>query len=399
MTDEKRVLWLDDNNEFVDRAARLLEPYGFVVDTAYDAEGTRKYLKAHRYDFIIADYNLGADKTGLDVILQIRSKERQKDTVYLLVSSCFGSSIPPETIPAGIGAVPINSQWFSDDRAFAKEIVAILDEGVSILDMPFDVYEALSLEAREAYLDDLLELLDTDESDLLPTDDTLWMLICGRDADGRPLVLRYAEDPSDIATDNEVWELARRHRHAPIQIFADAEVEDCQSARDLRSYPTISFRLPNDSRAFAVHFDSGTVDMWVDASFWSDIGVLPRMRVPGAGRLRRRSLPDGSEGTKYVGGRRAKQTVLDVEVILHCQITGDTSLHTIRVRAVRDWMKTDLVSGRLCQDQKCKVSDNPDGLCEYRRGLFGRSLILQTGVGVSLVATNDTISTRLEFNE
>lgn len=390
------MLWLDDNNEFVDRASRLLEPHGFDVDKAYNLAMAEKCLATGQYSHILADYNLGGGKTGLEFLAGIADETTDDQPALLLVSSCFGSSLASDSIPPGIDPVPINPAWFREDEVFVSEVVDILRNGVDLLTMRFDAYESLTLEAREEQIDRVLEQ-QADTFDELFGDEVVWYAICGRLKDGKPRVINQASAWDEVITDDELWELGRKYGYAPIQVFADAEVEDCASARDLQSYPTISFRLPENDEEHAVHFDSGTFDLWLDADRWSDLGVVPKMKAPGGGRLRRRRLPDGS-GPTDSKPTRVRQTSFDTQLLLRCQVSGETRLQKLRVRAVRGWSSTELVTGRRCDEQGCSVQSDVDGLCINRRGLFGRALLLQTRVELVLVPKDNQIVTALRFD-
>tara|TARA_R110001583_G_scaffold35690_4_gene118452 strand:- start:3496 stop:5163 length:1668 start_codon:yes stop_codon:yes gene_type:complete len=69
-----KILLIDDDQGILSALTMLLENWGYVVDCANTAEaGLQKYHSTN-YDLVISDYRLPNQKTGLDIIKEIRKQ-------------------------------------------------------------------------------------------------------------------------------------------------------------------------------------------------------------------------------------------------------------------------------------------------------------------------------------
>jgi len=110
----KRILIVDDDQDFVEALACFLDAEGFGVLKAYSgAEGLRVALM-ERPDAILMDIMMGERTEGLFVIRQMRASAELKDTPIFVVSSLY------EEIPS-FRVMPENS-WLSHEEFFPKPV-------------------------------------------------------------------------------------------------------------------------------------------------------------------------------------------------------------------------------------------------------------------------------------
>jgi|GEM_PF-3541955 len=69
-----KILLIDDDQGILSALTMLLENWGYVVDCANTAEAGLQKYHSTSYDLVISDYRLPNQKTGLDIIKEIRKQ-------------------------------------------------------------------------------------------------------------------------------------------------------------------------------------------------------------------------------------------------------------------------------------------------------------------------------------
>jgi len=121
MSDKKRVLIVDDDQDFAEAVSCFLEVNGFTVFRARDgAEGIR-LAKMERPDLILMDIMMNERTEGFFTIHEIRRDPVLKNVPVFVLSS-FCARLPDFEIPASGG-------WLTHDMFFTKpvDVVQLLE--------------------------------------------------------------------------------------------------------------------------------------------------------------------------------------------------------------------------------------------------------------------------------
>jgi len=114
MPDEKRILIVDDDQDFAEAVACFLEAKGFTVFRAYNgAEGVR-VAKMEQPDLILMDIMMNERTEGFFAIHEIRRDPALK-SVPIFVLSSFCTRLPDFEIPSSGG-------WLAHDMFLPKPV-------------------------------------------------------------------------------------------------------------------------------------------------------------------------------------------------------------------------------------------------------------------------------------
>ena len=114
MPEKKRILIVDDDQDFVEALACFLEAKGFTVFRAHGgAEGIR-LCKMEHPDLILMDIMMNERTEGFFTIQEIR-RDPAFARVPIFVLSSFCTRLPDFEIPASGG-------WLTHDMFFAKPV-------------------------------------------------------------------------------------------------------------------------------------------------------------------------------------------------------------------------------------------------------------------------------------
>ena len=114
MQDEKRILMVDDDQDFVEAVSCFLELNGFRVFRAYNGADGIRLAKMERPDLILMDIMMNERTEGFFTIHEIRRDPALKN-VPIFVLSSFCTRLPDFEIPASGG-------WLTHDMFFAKPV-------------------------------------------------------------------------------------------------------------------------------------------------------------------------------------------------------------------------------------------------------------------------------------
>jgi CheY-like chemotaxis protein len=114
MQDKKRILMVDDDQDFVEAVSCFLEANGLTVLRAHDGKEGIKLAKMERPDLILMDIMMGERTEGFFTIHEIRRDPALKN-VPIFVLSSFCTRLPDFEIPSSGG-------WLAHDMFFAKPV-------------------------------------------------------------------------------------------------------------------------------------------------------------------------------------------------------------------------------------------------------------------------------------
>jgi len=114
MSDEKRILIVDDDHDFAEAVGCFLEANGFAVMRAYDGAEGVKLAKLERPDLILMDIMMSERTEGFFAIQEIR-RDPSLRSVPIFVLSSLCTHLPDFEIPSSGG-------WLAHDQFFAKPV-------------------------------------------------------------------------------------------------------------------------------------------------------------------------------------------------------------------------------------------------------------------------------------
>ena len=114
MQDEKRILIVDDDHDFVEAVSCFLELNGFKVLRAHDGPEGIKLAKMERPDLILMDIMMNERTDGFFTIHEIR-RDPASQNVPIFVVSSFCTLLPDFEIPTSGG-------WLTHDMFFTKPV-------------------------------------------------------------------------------------------------------------------------------------------------------------------------------------------------------------------------------------------------------------------------------------
>ena len=77
MTQQKRLLIIDDDPDFVEGIKSILDAAGYSVDVAYNPKEGLKTLKAGNYDLLLLDIMMGRGAEGIMVARTMRKDAKR----------------------------------------------------------------------------------------------------------------------------------------------------------------------------------------------------------------------------------------------------------------------------------------------------------------------------------
>ena len=87
MKGKKRVLLVDDDEDFLDLNKDILEKNGYEVSVAYNGDDCREKVKSRRPDVIVLDIMMRTPADGIFTVQGLRSDEASKGIPIIVVTS------------------------------------------------------------------------------------------------------------------------------------------------------------------------------------------------------------------------------------------------------------------------------------------------------------------------
>ena len=86
MTQQKRLLIIDDDPDFVEGIKSILDAAGYSVDVAYNPKEGLKTLKAGNYDLLLLDIMMGRGAEGIMVARTMRKDAKLREMPVLIIT-------------------------------------------------------------------------------------------------------------------------------------------------------------------------------------------------------------------------------------------------------------------------------------------------------------------------
>ncbi|MBS3762775.1 MAG: response regulator [Planctomycetes bacterium] len=110
---EKKVLLVDDDEEFVEVTKILLENNDYTVATAHSGKEVQKTTLEEEPDLVILDVMMETESAGFEAARLLRSEEATKDIPIIMLTAVN------EKYPYGFES---NEIWLPVDKFFEKPV-------------------------------------------------------------------------------------------------------------------------------------------------------------------------------------------------------------------------------------------------------------------------------------
>lgn len=133
MSQEKRLLIIDDDPDFVDGIKSILESAGYQVDAAYNPRTGLEALKAKPYDLLLLDIMMGRGAEGIMVARKLRKDPVLNQIPVLIITGLReqiaflfpGQPLHPHLLPVDeLVEKPVEPQLLLDKVSNLLEVAA-----------------------------------------------------------------------------------------------------------------------------------------------------------------------------------------------------------------------------------------------------------------------------------
>ncbi|MCU7931669.1 MAG: phosphate regulon transcriptional regulator PhoB [Candidatus Thiodiazotropha sp. (ex Codakia rugifera)] len=138
----QRILIVEDEPEIREMIRFVLEPKGFLVDEADNAQDARKLLSKHNYDLILMDWMLPG-RSGLDLTRELKQKAPQNTPPVIMLTAKADESDKVKGLDSG--ADDYITKPFSPREMLARIKAVIRRSSSDKLTQPMD-YAGLSID-------------------------------------------------------------------------------------------------------------------------------------------------------------------------------------------------------------------------------------------------------------
>jgi CheY-like chemotaxis protein len=109
MSDERKILLIDDDVDFVAANTLLLEAKGFTVVSAHDGDSGVEKAKQEVPDLILLDVMMTHDTEGFDVSRRLKDVPELKDTVVIMLTGIRRALNLPFAFEPDSGWLPVKA--------------------------------------------------------------------------------------------------------------------------------------------------------------------------------------------------------------------------------------------------------------------------------------------------
>jgi CheY-like chemotaxis protein len=86
MTDQKNLLIIDDDPDFVDAIKAILDAANYAVDVAYNPKEGLKALQSQAYDLLLLDIMMGRGAEGIMIARKLRNDPKLREMPVLIIT-------------------------------------------------------------------------------------------------------------------------------------------------------------------------------------------------------------------------------------------------------------------------------------------------------------------------
>jgi CheY-like chemotaxis protein len=86
MTEQKKLLIIDDDPDFVDAIKSILDTAGYSVDAAYNPKTGLQALQNRAYDLLLLDIMMGRGAEGIMIARKLRKDVKLREMPVLIIT-------------------------------------------------------------------------------------------------------------------------------------------------------------------------------------------------------------------------------------------------------------------------------------------------------------------------
>jgi DNA-binding response OmpR family regulator len=86
MTDEKKLLIIDDDPDFVEGIKSILDAANYKVDVAYNPKTGLQALQSQTYDLLLLDIMMGRGAEGIMIARKLRKDPKLREMPVLIIT-------------------------------------------------------------------------------------------------------------------------------------------------------------------------------------------------------------------------------------------------------------------------------------------------------------------------
>lgn len=86
MTEQKRLLIIDDDPDFVEAIKSILDAAGYIVDVTYNPKTGLQALQGQVYDLLLLDIMMGRGAEGIMIARKLRKDPKLREMPVLIIT-------------------------------------------------------------------------------------------------------------------------------------------------------------------------------------------------------------------------------------------------------------------------------------------------------------------------
>ncbi len=130
MSERKKLLIIDDDPDFVEGIASILEGAGYEVDAVFNPRDGFETFRSGRYDLLILDLMMGRGAEGVMLARKIRKDPALRDTPLLIITGIreqISHLFPGGSVHPGFAPVDEILEKPVEPRTLLERVASLLE--------------------------------------------------------------------------------------------------------------------------------------------------------------------------------------------------------------------------------------------------------------------------------
>jgi CheY-like chemotaxis protein len=131
MTEQKKLLIIDDDPDFVEGIKSILDAAGYSVDAAYNPKSGLQALQSKAYDLLLLDIMMGRGAEGIMIARKLRKDTKLREMPVLIITGIR------EQMAFLFPGEPVHPRFVAVDEVVEKPVEPklLLDKVSTLIDM------------------------------------------------------------------------------------------------------------------------------------------------------------------------------------------------------------------------------------------------------------------------